>query len=560
MVELLQKAYYLQSNKGDEMIRLEDMNGIGLAGGVDTEISHTADDSEITHGDASSLDGSTLSEDEERTGEITSQKDTNKRKQQRSNSEQDLEDVHISDEEQLQRDGAPDGDTIESHRRKPSATNGHDDSIIADMALSPKSPVVHDVSVIVMAEDHIRQPEPSRAHGGNKLLSTGPDLHTMSSLFLPKILQAGFEIAVMGHFVSILTSYGLAGPKSLAQLMGINNFFQLLIPVFVIGLALLVVFGSRIISFFISVVTLFKGTLLVVMIFIVGLVGLYVNQEPADNWQFVGRPFLISTIALGGTCNTIPLIFSSMTRNGPPSKLNVHMFRAGAVLGIFTCFVLNILWCLFVLRIVPQYGDISLEQAEEEGNISTVPLVQIIETTPELHQFTWIAVLVQIFITTSITVSFVTLSSGMKHVLDGYVKSFKLAARRNRRSVLKRIMNTLSRCTRHPATVVQFTLYTLMYGFILLLALFNPKSFFIVMEVFASLALNLESGFFIAIMLIVAGRRKVDIPVKLSRWILYLAVPVAAYFLFAVVYDVFYSILRLAMFFANGNDDYVVPI
>lgn len=393
---------------------------------------------------------------------------------------------------------------------------------------------------------------------GNKLLSTGPDLHFMSNIFLPRALRFFFELSVIGHFLSILISYGLAGPKAIAQLFGIGNYFQFFIPLFILLLGSLVIFGSRLIHIIISWATLFKGILLVTMVIVVGIISNYVNQKPNDNWQFIGRPFLISTVALGGTCNTLPIIFSNLTRKGTPSKVNVHVFRLGAIVGVFVCFVINVFWCLFILHIVPQTGgESSLEHAEQNGDISTVGLVKVISLNPNLSQFKWIGILVEIFISTSISVSFVTMSSGLKHVLDGYAKSFKKASKSKSKGILGRIMSLLQRFTRHPTLVIQFTLYILFFGIILIVALLNPKSFFIVMEVFASLALNLESGFFITIMYFISRTYQLPIPVKLPRIAIVFAILVLLYFGFAVLYDLIYSGINLFLYFTLS--DYEIP-
>lgn len=86
------------------------------------------------------------------------------------------------------------------------------------------------------------------------------------------------------------------------------------------------------------------------------------------------------------------------------------------------CGLVNIAWVLFVLKIVPQ-EDIdskpSLQRSASRGEISTVAIIEIINR--EFPQYKWLAVLVQVFIILSITVSYITCSSGLRHMLDGYV-------------------------------------------------------------------------------------------------------------------------------------------
>jgi len=70
------------------------------------------------------------------------------------------------------------------------------------------------------------------------------------------------------------------------------------------------------------------------------------------------------------------------------------------------------------------------------------------------------------------------------------------------------------------------------------------------MEIFTSMALNLESGCFICLILILSNRgsyKHIVTPLPLPRWFTYSTVGfVAAYFLFAVVFDIVYSIIGLA--------------
>ena len=96
---------------------------------------------------------------------------------------------------------------------------------------------------------------------------------------------------------------------------------------------------------------------------------------------------------------------------------------------------------------------------------------------------------------------------------------------------------------------LQFGFYIIAFSFVLAVALLNPKSFFHVMEVFTSLALNLESGVFIAVMLIVSRSRRwasLQVPVALPKVFIYSTfIFVAFYFLFACFYDVVSTLVGL---------------
>eukprot|EP00003_Mantamonas_plastica_P020915 TRINITY_DN3374_c0_g1_i1.p2 TRINITY_DN3374_c0_g1~~TRINITY_DN3374_c0_g1_i1.p2 ORF type:complete len:126 (+),score=44.48 TRINITY_DN3374_c0_g1_i1:374-751(+) len=125
----------------------------------------------------------------------------------------------------------------------------------------------------------------------------------------------------------------------------------------------------------------------------------------------------MGTVALGGAVNLMPVAFKSVQ----PFKPDLKRFRNTVVAALATVFVLNVFWCLFILQIVPQTptpdNPNSLLSAAEQGQIATVPLIDTINLKyPDLA---WIAICVDVFIMLSITVSFITMAIGMKHILDG---------------------------------------------------------------------------------------------------------------------------------------------
>lgn len=382
------------------------------------------------------------------------------------------------------------------------------------------------------------------------ILSTGPDLHAMGTFFLDwKILRFLFEFAVLIHFISILISYSLGGTLAYAQFFGIMGYHTLLIPPFVIVLAAIVVLLQKFIQQVISLVTLAKGGLLVVMVMLVGVIGIQIGRSSTSEWLDIGNPFLISTVALGGAINTLPVIYGKIQN---PSKQTIRWFRFGAVAGITTCWLINVMWVLFILLIVPQTGPRpSLEYSNENGEISTISLIEIIQK--DFPEYNWLAVLVQVFIMISITVSFVTISSGMKHMLDGYVKSFSNAVS-NTNGRISQLADWLERKsprgifskTKLQPLVLQFSLYIVFFASILIIALFNPKSFLAVMEVFTSMSLNMEAGLFIAIMMFrsrsLAKYKHIKIPLPMSKYLTVSIWPVAAYFLFACVFAQYVAI------------------
>ena len=82
--------------------------------------------------------------------------------------------------------------------------------------------------------------------------------------------------------------------------------------------------------------------------------------------------------------------------------------------------VLNVLWANFITDTVPQSGgNVSLAAAAANGEISTVPLIEVIHSS--YPQYSWIGTVVGIFVLISVSVSFMALGTGLKHVIDGVV-------------------------------------------------------------------------------------------------------------------------------------------
>jgi len=217
-----------------------------------------------------------------------------------------------------------------------------------------------------------------------------------------------------------------------------------------------IIFAGLIIQPVISVMTFAKGSLLVLMVIVTAVIAANINQPIVNNWAHVGRPFLLGTVALGGAANVLPVVFAKaqMKRN------DLLKLCLAAVAGLVFVWLLNVLWCFYILKSVPQDapGDeislhrysnvlgllfrlritnyrntlIVLTRAELLGQISTVPLIEIIRGG--YPQYTWIAYVVNVFVMVSITVrydreresvnlrrsdlecSFITMGTGLKHV------------------------------------------------------------------------------------------------------------------------------------------------
>ena len=391
-------------------------------------------------------------------------------------------------------------------------------------------------------------------------LKAGPDLHTLGTLFLGPWARFVFDACVMLHFVSILISYALAGSQAYGNVLGVKESEVLIVP-FVALFTAIVVFGSQFLRPVISLITLSKGVVLIVMVAVTAgaLRALNVPQlaaharcavisaaakvEYVSAWVYIGRPLLIGTVALGGGGNVIPVVLAKV----PNTTREIRRNTIALVLGLAAVWLLCVLWSLFILRAVPQHnadGDegacdyvTTLGRAQSCGKIATIPLIDVVRES--IPRFNWIATFVDVFITLSISVSFLTMSLATKHVLDGFASAWgRSHAAVARCTDVGRLCG--DRCHSRRDLVRAGALYVLTWTPIAIIAQANPKSFLVVMESVTSLVLNLEAGVFICFMIGAAHHQYADVKIAwpLKRWMYWTHFPVMGYFLFAVVFDI----------------------
>jgi len=371
----------------------------------------------------------------------------------------------------------------------------------------------------------------------------GPDLHFIGNLFLGRYQLIFFEFALLTHFFTIMVAYGLGGSQAYNRLLvGNEDTYIYFIAPLIFLLSSLIIFGSNILKGIVNTLTSIKGTLLVVMVIITGIAGYQINLPIINNWVHIGQPFLIGTVALGGAVGVLPVVYGKIL----PTVTDIKRFRLASILGLFTVFILNIFWSYYVLLIVPQSStdpnQITLERAEEKGQIATIPLIQTI--TKEKPSLLWIAILIDFFIVISLTVSFIVVGSGYKHLLDGYSRALGQTSESNPTGFghIRHYFSTL------PLNKRRFALYIIAFLSIYIAAQVAPQSLFNVLEIFTSLAMNFAFGYFITNMLRTARSPKfsVSIPVALSNRSAKLSYVVAVYFLFAALYDIIGIIVRLS--------------
>ncbi|CAF1025859.1 unnamed protein product [Adineta ricciae] len=391
-----------------------------------------------------------------------------------------------------------------------------------------------------------------------------PNLHSLGELLLPCFLRQVFTGTVLLALLCILISYALAGSQAFTALFNIP--YIKMIPIFCWTWTFVVVFLHSFIQPIISILTFLKGTLFTATVIVTLLVGLKIQNPVKNDYSAIGDSFLMSTIALGGLMNVMPMMFAKLKQ----TREEIIGFNVSVFLGLTTCVILNILWCWSILAVVPQsstclstnindsvhivfnlmndsqiHGQCiqspSLKKSALNGEISTVPLSQILENG-EFSYFQYVSFIVQLFIITSISVSFMTMGSALHHTIKGVVDSYwspTLEAETSLRkygSIFEYI--TVRRIAQWIASLL---IFSIVFG----IAMSNPKGFKLILEQAASLFQNVEVGLFLSIMIYKVSTREYNhyiLPFQLPSWSHYLKGIIPVYFLFAVFYDIYHIV------------------
>ncbi|XP_077987838.1 uncharacterized protein LOC144442382 [Glandiceps talaboti] len=387
-------------------------------------------------------------------------------------------------------------------------------------------------------------------------------------------------------------------------MIGIN--YQYVIPAFIWVLAFGIVFAQPCIQPVVSILTFVKGSLLVATVAVTFLIGTEVANPVENDFRYIGSPFLMGTVALGGIINVMPMLFGKIAA----VETQVKGFFKSVFAGLTTCAILNIVWCWAVLEIVPQLNclqsmigrdvldnstassaatqqssstaaaqsaatlttteiashislsvstilpttthpvvnclrNISLHSSKEQGEIATIPLIKIIEA--EYPEYNWVALLVEMFIIISITVSFLTIGSAMIHTLSGWLDSLWTQDH----FINYAAVHVKSKCECCSGKCVCRSFLSLAaFGIVFTVSMLNPKGFVTMLDKVASLVLNLEVGFFVFIMIKMARRKNykdLKVPWQMNKCMYPLHYLLFFYFMFAVVYDIFISTYELVM-------------
>ena len=386
-----------------------------------------------------------------------------------------------------------------------------------------------------------------------------PNLHMVGELFLTKIGAFCFDVVLGLGFVSVLISYALAGSQAFADILGLN--VLTMIPVFCLILTLVVVFLQFMVQPVISIMTLVKGCMFAGCVVITFLVGAKIDNKYKNDWTAVGEPFLMGTVAIGGIINILPILFMRIR----PRPDQIKKLNASVILGLTTCYFLNIMWCWTILKIVPQQNmcpkqsyetamslttkgpqlkctPVSLEDSHDAGEISTIPLSGVIEY--HHPQYSVVSIFVEFFIMVSITVSYLTFGSAMHHMLSGIVESFweskgKIIA--DKMGLTISTNNEIEFLNFKAVSWLRSIVSIKCFFAVFCVAITNPKGFIKVLDRVTSLSQNLQNCVFVPLMLVAVKTsepyKNVQISFRLHPVFYILYVFVAIFYGVAVVYD-----------------------
>lgn len=372
-----------------------------------------------------------------------------------------------------------------------------------------------------------------------------PGLHSFAELYLPTLwLKILFELAVLFHFVSIMSSYALGAPQAFREVFPFLKVIPetAMVLTFTVSAGLIIMFFADAVVVPLTLATFVKGSLLTVMVCFVLAVGVDVGMKPTTDWTFGAsvEPFLMGTLALSGVINLMPKLWEiSVKSTCLPSHAAVDQdfviqFRAAVSSAIVLCYVLNVMWCVGVLMVVPQglreaperqlmslppllrqvsesttvgngTAAITLAAANELGQISTVPLVEVLRSRGTHSVAASVVInLVNVFVFISISVSFMVMGIGLTQMLDEMADS--LVEWQHAR-LKERDGPAIGRPSAGRRRTARLVLATIFFVAISVISATNPKALLHIMAGFTSMALNLEGGVLVIIMFVVSRAR-----------------------------------------------------
>ncbi|KAA8492329.1 hypothetical protein FVE85_3767 [Porphyridium purpureum] len=378
-----------------------------------------------------------------------------------------------------------------------------------------------------------------------------PSLYELAELFLTSPwLKALFYAMIQMHFVATIVSYGLAAPQAYRELL--RHIFP---AAFALDQPLSWWQSSGMafsFSFFMSacVLTFLHGwqralstmsaVKAVLLLCVVAMIGILWNKAAAvdslssdlgqqESMQSCGEVFLLWTISVGGSVNALPVLYSwVLLEKGVVDEADLSTIRRAALFAVVFCALLVAFYACAVFYLV---GPVELKLAHDAGEMSTVLLMRSLMRLNGRTGVLALKIMVDFFVAASVTVSFILMAVAMRHFLHAASIALAKHISSNGRNILSWLAEPL--------------MYVVWFGLICVLVILNPRGFLRALEVFASMALNMQTGVFLAWMLWCARAQNLVSTIansmgRATAWF-WISI-VGIYYAIAVLYDIVFSI------------------
>lgn len=188
-------------------------------------------------------------------------------------------------------------------------------------------------------------------------------MYTLAEKYLPKFLQGFFNLMSLVLLMSMLSEYGLAGPKAAWEMISDEDVPTIIFVLYWILGASTAVFFLQAILPILTGLTVVKGSLFVLVILIVQAIPkantvswneLFKPLNSSDETGFAlsraVSPFLVSCVALGGLPFTIMVTYKQFLPRNPTEK-QIKNYRNANILALILCYVINIFWVISIFQV-----------------------------------------------------------------------------------------------------------------------------------------------------------------------------------------------------------------
>lgn len=237
------------------------------------------------------------------------------------------------------------------------------------------------------------------------------------SLYETFLGRFGKWVAILANMIilyGLLTAYFTGGAKIVASMAGLEDQAILVTLLFAIPLIVLTCINLSIIQRLNTFLVIFlAGTFALLVALSAGHVE--VSRVNYSDWIFLPAtlPIIITAFHFH---NIIPTVSTQL-------NWNMSAFRKAVFLGMLLAFIMNSLWVLVGIGVIPLSGEISILSAWHTNTPATIPMGAIIENP-------LFAVMASIFALVAISTSFLANGLGLQGFLrDLLLNTFGISSR-----------------------------------------------------------------------------------------------------------------------------------